>query len=100
MATATRSEAEVRDDSSDDAATREHPVSLAEVHSAIPQIDALSYRVETDEDESFPGFSAAALNDDDVPGVINAIIGLHLVAEPPIVGAADPVIAANLATGD
>jgi dimethylhistidine N-methyltransferase len=72
----------------------------SEARSAIPHIGALSYRVESDEHEESSAFSAAEGDDAHMPGVINSIIGLHLVAEPPIVGAADPVIAANLSLAE
>jgi dimethylhistidine N-methyltransferase len=101
---ATRNEARALDEANDNA-PRERTARPAEARSAIPRIGALSYRVGSadDDDYDFPGIYAASGDagvDGDINTVINTVIGLHLVAEPPVVGATDPVIAANAAIGE
>jgi L-histidine N-alpha-methyltransferase len=93
-----RSEARSRDDANDN---WERPARPAEARSAIPRIGALSYRVDSvdDDDYDVPDIYTASGNAD-VPGNLNAVIGLHLVAEPPVVGAVDPVVAPNVAIGE
>jgi L-histidine N-alpha-methyltransferase len=96
---AARSEARARNETADEApASRDEMVHPAEARSAIPRIGAVSYRVDTADEQDVPYVDTLVGDDWEFAGG-NAVIGLHLVAEPFIVDASVPAIAANNFTG-